>query len=376
MKKKVLSIELEPTPYKFDLWNAFPECSEYDLWVIFTTSKNWAKDAGHDYQSLQKANFSFDVLGGKRIWRGFLAGWWSIRAINKYDPDLVVIWGYSTSACLISAVWCALHRKRFVLFVDMFNTGEPSGRLILLKQLLREAVRKFIFRTSDHILTSGVLGRQSAIEAGCAVQKVIDFPYVVDIARILADVPESFPVACIDDINSPHPVIFFSGRMIERKGLHVLLSALSKIPKSISWVLWVEGDGPLIEKYKDMAIRFGVAQRVKFLGFSQYSTHSVLLRESDIVVVPSLDDHWGIVVDESVQARKPVISTSATGAAVDRIQDGANGFLIRPGDEDALRDRLDFLLDEDRYRKFVRSLPSPAKTVTPVQNINTILNLL
>ena len=50
------------------------------------------------------------------------------------------------------------------------------------------------------------------------------------------------------------------------------------------------------------------------LGFNQYKTHSWLIRNSDIVIVPSHEDNWGIVVDEGLKLNKLVISTYSTGS--------------------------------------------------------------
>ena len=72
------------------------------------------------------------------------------------------------------------------------------------------------------------------------------------------------------------------------------------------------------------------------LGFNQYKTHSWLIRNSDIVIVPSHEDNWGIVVDEGLKLNKLVISTYSTGSAVTLIKDNVNGFLYESNNTNEL----------------------------------------
>jgi len=43
---RILVVDLEPTPYKTDLWNAFSDSKNFDIFVVYTEKKNWSPDGG------------------------------------------------------------------------------------------------------------------------------------------------------------------------------------------------------------------------------------------------------------------------------------------------------------------------------------------
>ena len=200
---------------------------------------------------------------------------------------------------------------------------------------------------------------------------------MIDVDRIKIDAPEAMPAECIRDVDGEATVIFFSGRMIPRKGLPTLLAALSGKPSSKKWGLWIEGDGPELGRYQSLAQEHGIQDRCRFLGFCQYDLHSWLIRSSDIVVVPSLVDTWGIVVDEGIQLGKVVLSSDATGSGYDRILDGHNGFIFPAGDDTSLSNILMALIDDENQRALIGDTAmSGERNLRPADNLETLLKLI
>ena len=378
-KKKLfllMSIEHEPTPYKTDLWNKISESELLDSFIIYTQMKNWLTDGGHNYLKFPKKNYKSIIFSGKNLW-GTLCSAISV-AINIYKkkPDATIICGYYTFQYIVAILTCFIFRRQFILFVDEYNNKRPPGRYSFIKFFIREGLRKYCFYFASAILVCGRRGFESAVIAGCISTKIYDFPYVVDVNRIMNDEPEEYPDVCLQDVTNSKKVLFFSGRMIERKGLQTLLLALSKIKKDKSWVLWIEGDGPLREAFHDLAKKYDIDDCCRFLGFCQYDLHSWLVRTADIVIVPSLEDNWGIVVDEALQLGKPVISSDATGSGYDRIKDKINGFIFPAGDGDALQSLLNLLLNSKKDRDLISEKARNSRHVCPKDNMNTLLKLI
>lgn len=374
---RMLVVDLEPTPYKTDLWNAFSDSSEIELFVVYTERKNWAPDGGHNYLKWPAYRHAHVTLEG----RGLLGGLRSALVVAKHiltsKTDLICIAGYVHMAMVVAIICAIVMNKRFVVHADEFNNDRPQGRLASLKWLVREALRATIFAFGDAVLVCGKRGVQSALLAGCRSDKILDFPYVIDAGRMKIDMPDVMPFDCIGDLQSGSTVIFFSGRMIPRKGLPTLLVALASKPASQRWVLWIEGDGPELAHYESLARELGLQDRCRFLGFCQYDVHSWLIRSSDIVVVPSLVDTWGIVVDEGIQLGKSVISSDATGSGFDRIQDGSNGFIFPAGDASALAERLDALIGDPCRRALIGEVAMAGpKNYGPSDNLSTLLALI
>lgn len=375
---RILAIELEPTHYKSDLWNAAVNSDLSEVFVIYTQAKNWLPDGGHNYEQFPKSQYKHLVLSGKNIIGVCQSSYLVIKNIIMYKPTAVIICGYSQVQTVSALMAAFLFRRPFLLFVDEFNNNRPPGNFSYVKYIVRETLRKFCFKFSSAVLVCGKRGKESALVAGCASNKIVDYPYVIDSSRIMSDCPESVPEECLFDLSNGTTIIFFSGRMILRKGLPTLLSTIKDIKETKhSWVLWIEGDGPDINIYKEMAKEFGIENSCRFLGFCQYDLHSWLLRSSDIVVIPSLEDNWAIVVDEGLQLSKIVISSDATGAGYDRIIDKYNGYLFPAGDSASLTNLLSELLNGEIKDIDIRTRARESKTnVKPIDNINTLIEII
>lgn len=369
---KVLSIELEPTHYKTDLWNCIAKSDRIEELVIYTQRKNWAPDGGHNYLKFPKQNHRNRVLSGEGVIGSLCSSTLVMRAIMTASSDMVLICGYSSVPTFSALLLCFLFKKRFCLVVDEFNNQAPKGSLSVIKRIVRESLRWFCFKFSSAVLVCGENGKKSALLAGCAENKINDYPYVVDVERILKDQPSTLPEGCSKDLAEEMKIIFFSGRMIQRKGLSTLIEALSSLNNTqTDWVLWVEGDGPELSSYKIMANEYGIADKVRFLGFCQYDQHSWLIRNSDTVVVPSLEDNWGIVVDEGLQLKKFVISSDATGSGQDRIINGQNGFTFKSGDVNGLQQLIERSLTHGKVEQ-----NGEYKNITPTHNLNMLTELI
>lgn len=375
MTFNLLAIDLEPAPYKVDLWNSFTTNSAWNIALIYTNAKDVSKNAGHNYQELPTSDFRYKVLQGHSILATISKIGKTIQAIVNKKINVVFISGYVNAAQLVAILTCIVLRKPFFVHSDIFNLQAPQAPLACLKRWLRNGIRAIIFRFSTGVLVCGKLGYESALLAGCPHSKVTDFPYVVDRERLLSDLPPSIPLELEEDANSSRLRLYFSGRMIERKGLATLLEAAAQldvigVQDAQDWIIWIAGDGPLLSHYQQLAQSLGISHRVRFLGFVQMKLHSWLLRNTSIVVVPSLADAWGIVVDEGMQLGKPVIASTSVGSAVDRIESGKNGLLFSPGNVSQLTNHLLHLLCSDDVRYSLgESALSTSRAFGPERNV-------
>lgn len=377
MSVNFLIIELEPTHYKTDLWNAFVDSGRADITVVYTERRNWSPDAGHNYNRFPISRYQSVVLEGRGP-LGVLRS--SLKVLGRLwaeSHDLIYIAGYVHLQTVFAILYASIAGKRFVVHADVFNTQKPIGRFSFFKYLVRQALRRLVFAQAEAVLVCGLRGINSALEAGCPRNKVLNFPYSVSLSRIHADQPEIVPPPCLDDLKAGRTIVFFSGRMIQRKGLSTLLESLSTLASEVGWTLWIEGDGPELMSYVALVDELGLSDRCRFLGFCQYDVHSWLVRSADIIVVPSFEDSWGIVVDEGLQLGKAVVSTYSTGSAVDRIEDGKHGFIIAAGDSEALADRLRLLLRDRPLRDcFGEAAASNPGNIRPEDNVITLMELM
>jgi len=148
----------------------------------------------------------------------------------------------------------------------------------------------------------------------------------------------------------PGPLqIIFLGNLIERKRLHILLDALTQLP-SESWDLDVVGslttDPLYVEYIRQQIARNGLKAKVNLAGALNDAELAIRLTHSDVLVVPSSYEGFGIVYLEGMGFGLPAIASTA-GAADEIITHSENGFLVPPDDPQALARHIQ-ILSKDR----------------------------
>jgi glycosyltransferase involved in cell wall biosynthesis len=79
---------------------------------------------------------------------------------------------------------------------------------------------------------------------------------------------------------------------------------------------------------------------VRFAGFQNQSELPAYYATADVFVLVSENEPWGLVLNEAMSAGTAVIAGDSVGAAVDLVEDGINGYVVRTGDVEMLADRL------------------------------------
>ena len=141
------------------------------------------------------------------------------------------------------------------------------------------------------------------------------------------------------------------GRLTEKKGFSFLIQAVSRLAAAGREVrLLVVGRGPQYRGLRDLIERLGLGDRVELRDWVSHQEVAALLRESDILVMPSVTDSGGEqegipnVVKEAMAVGLPVIATRHSGLP-ELVLDGKTGFLVPERDVRALSDRIEFLID-------------------------------
>lgn len=166
------------------------------------------------------------------------------------------------------------------------------------------------------------------------------------------------------------PTVTFIGRIVEWKGVHVLLRALAELPGVHAFI---GGDGDALEKNEARARKMGLGERVHFMGRLNDEEKVPVFHAGDVFVLPTLSrsESFGIVQVEAQLCERPVV-VSSIGGAPEVTKDGQTGALVPPGDPEALADTLHGLLEHDARRerlgragrrraeaKYVRSVTAP-----------------
>ena len=130
-------------------------------------------------------------------------------------------------------------------------------------------------------------------------------------------------------------VFLFSGALIRRKGVDLVARAFVRLvreglPVRLKIMGYGKLEGTVARTLADCQ------DRVELLGFRDWEVLPEVYAAADVLCVPSRYDGWGLVVPEGLAAGLPVISTAQTGAAVEFIEHGSNGWLIPASDGNAV----------------------------------------
>jgi glycosyltransferase involved in cell wall biosynthesis len=107
----------------------------------------------------------------------------------------------------------------------------------------------------------------------------------------------------------------------------------------------VIGTGPEQEWVESIA-----PDNVRFLGHLDQDELARCYASADALVLPSLSEPWGMVLNEAAAAGLALVATDAVGAARDLVEDGVNGFVVPAGDVPALRAALGRLAGDPEFR--------------------------
>lgn len=128
------------------------------------------------------------------------------------------------------------------------------------------------------------------------------------------------------------------------KGVSYLLQALSQLKgKRKDFCLDIVGYGPSKDEYEELTQKLGLGGMVKFHGLKLPEEVAQFMRECDFYVLPSLWENLPSVLIEAMSCGKPVIATEVGG--VKEIINEKVGILVPPGDVEALREAIEYMLD-------------------------------
>lgn len=150
--------------------------------------------------------------------------------------------------------------------------------------------------------------------------------------------------------DKPGSQLLYVGRLSAAKGLPILLNSLAQLQGDYPDLrLTVVGDGEDRQLLEQFARQRGVSDRVLFVGYQSQTEVRAAMAQTDVFVMPSFAEGVPVSLMEAMAAGVPVVTTRIAGIS-ELVDDGVNGYLVSPGDSDALTAKIAQLLDEPTLR--------------------------
>ena len=259
---------------------------------------------------------------------------WRLVRRGKFDA-IVMLTGY-----LCAAFWSTLMAARTIGTPVLFGTDATTLRPRdgkAWKALAKRLLLPHVFDLA-RIVTVPSTGSVRFVEAlGIPSPRIVMVPFAVDNAwwNAQAKRVDREAARATWGIPADASLMLFCGKLQPWKRPGDVLHAFAMASVEGSHLMIV-GEGPLRRRLEDDAEHLGLAGRVHFLGFLNQSGLPQAYCASDILVLPSEYEPFGLVVNEAMLCSRPVIVSDRVGARHDLVRHGETGFIYRCGDVEAL----------------------------------------
>lgn len=323
--KKVLFVSNIQVPYRVEFFNKLAE--KCDLTVLYERSQS--KNRNEEWTRSIKDNYKKVFLDGIKIGN---ESSFSLK-IFKYilgDYDLIILGCYNTPVQMIANIVMRLITKPFALIFD--------GEVFAENKTLKTYLKKFFIRGAKTYL---VAGKHAAISLRNIVghkKQIIPF-YFSSLSKNEVEQHGS-QVIC-----NRESYILVVGQYYAYKGLDIAVHVAEKLPNlKFKFV----GMG----KRTDLFIKENNIDNIANIEVIPFLSKSDLEQEYKrcrLLLLPSRQECWGLVVNEAASYGTPIVSTWGSGAAVEFLHEMYSEFLAIPGDVDSLKETLVNAIDKLKY---------------------------
>ncbi|MFB1097544.1 glycosyltransferase family 4 protein [Terribacillus sp. JSM ZJ617] len=262
------------------------------------------------------------------------------NAMKRIKPDHIP---------LVTSVHGYLTKEIFLALQGIYPRKSNEELYSSLEYQYHEHLEHIGCHVSEFIHTQANITKEDLIrQHRIPENRFVQFPYGMDIGSFNSRPQqlERIPAAT-------KPVILFVGRLVQLKGVHVLIEALRQLKMvNTNWECWILGDGfeEAIERFTDQMEDADLLSDIRLLG----SVPNVkdFLEAADIFVLPSLQDTQPHSVMEAQLSGIPVVVSNA-GGLPEMVEEGVTGLLSEAGQPDSLSHQLARLLADPSLREQV-----------------------
>lgn len=340
-KVKIAIITNIPTPYRQKQWEYYSKSDALDITIFYCAKleegRHWSIDSAEGVKEIFLRGLTYKSLH-------FNPG--VLKVIFK-DFDMFLVGGYGYPSVIMSILSLKLLKKPWAMFIDGVSP------LSIEKENYGGVFKEFLVKGADAYFANGTVGSEYLKSYGITPERIFNQYMTVDVdyfkekgknaSKFRNEIRQKYHV------DEDTVLVIYSGRLVEYKGVQDLIEAIKILKnKGDAVKALIVGDG--IFKEDLMELSRDVAQDVIFAGHVDPTELHRYYYASDVFVLPTHNDSWGLVVNEAMACCLPVIVTDAAGCCLDLIQD--NGFVIKHGDVSELSHSIGKMLDKEKREIF------------------------
>jgi glycosyltransferase involved in cell wall biosynthesis len=236
--------------------------------------------------------------------------------LSQVNPDVLAIAGYFRPAILAALLWSLWNRKPTILLSESKEDDAP-------RSWLQETFKSWLLKVYKAALVGGKPHKRYLIKLGMSADAIFLSYNVVGNEAFHPDKIRCLP----KPLNRPYFLTI--NRFIPKKNLLFLLccyAAYRQKAGSHPWDLVLCGDGPLRPKIEQRITELSLQDFVHLPGFLQQDELLPYFAHASCFIHASIQEQWGLVVNEAMAAGLPVLVSNRCGCFEDLILEGVNGF--------------------------------------------------
>ncbi len=292
-----------PAFYKVNLFNEIAKSE--DIYVVFTG--NTAEIRNTDFFKKELIRFDFIELKNKSTLSRFVFIV-KLLLLSKYNE--LILGGWDEPLLLLSSI-ISCKRKNSVIVESSIYESKVNG--------FKGAIKKMFLSRISKVYASG--------KAQISLLQALDFKGIINKTKgvgifNIRHQPKYEERATVSNF-------LYVGRLSKEKNLDKLIKDFAEFP---NLTLNIVGFGPEESRLKSIA-----SENVIFHGAINNSELHKFYRDYDVLVLPSLSETWGLVVEEALNNGMPVIVSNRVGCADEIINLNENGLIFNIDEDKSLR---------------------------------------
>ena len=326
--RKVLFLTTYASPYRVEFFDTLGK--HIDLTVLYSDrkeeqghrSKDWfVEEKGHHrsvqlkkVMSLKNRALCLDVISWLR------KPW-----------DHIVLCGYSSPTVIIAMAYLRMRGIPYWLEVDGGLIRKDSRKMLMVKKALIGAASGW--------LSTGKATTDYLVHYGAKPDRVEEYPFSSLHEKDILD--KQLTAKEKQDLRrelgmTGEYVLLSIGQFIHRKGFDVLMHAAAKLDSHVH--IYIVGGEPT-QEYLDLCRDLGL-ENIHYEGFMKKEQLLKYYKASDLFVLPTREDIWGLVINEAMAFGLPVITTNRCVAGLELVKPGINGDIVPVEDAHALANSI------------------------------------
>ena len=340
--KKVLFLENIPSPYRVDFFTVLGTMC--DLTVLFETKS--ATYRNDEWMKLEHPTFRSVFMKQKRLGKMQICTEVCKYLSNDYDAIIVGVYNMPTS--ILAMQYMRMRKISFYISID--------GGMIKSESKLKKVEKTYLLSGANAWMSPSSESDRYLVYYGANPKKIFRYNFTSLLSKDIMSADEM--IKSKDKfreelgIQERYMVLSVGRFNLNKgygKGYDVLMKVAEKATKEIGF--YFVGDEPT-EEFVDWKREKGL-ENVHFISFLPKSEVSKYYASSDLFVLLTRGDVWGLVINEAMSYSLPIITTDKCVAGLELVEKGKNGYIVGAGEVDPVYNYMMEVIGDKRKREMM-----------------------